>query len=226
MIDPKETSIILPTFESETVSDKVYKYIKKSIVSGLWKPGERIIQETITKQLNISRSPVRDALQRLSSEGLVVITPFRGAEVFELSKTGLNDLYDLRILLEAFAAEKSLPSITKKDILTLERLNSEFAINDADTYKCMQFDRAFHALLCKATKETYTGELLENLWDKCDLYKSIYYSQDGNVEKTVHEHNQIIQAFKANDKEAVKDALSGHLTDVVRQLSKTYQLND
>ncbi len=78
---PKRESPIV----TETVSDKVYRHLKDAIIRGDLRRGQRIVQEQLTEELQVSRTPIRDALQRLSAEGLVVSKPFHGAVVFELS---------------------------------------------------------------------------------------------------------------------------------------------
>jgi len=211
---------------SETVSERVYRIIKNAIIEGTLKPGERIVQENLTQQLNVSRTPVRDALQRLSSEGLVVLTAFHGAEVFELSKKSLEELYEIRIVLENFAAQKALEHIGEEEIKQLEDLNQSFIGSNGDIQKCMQYDRAFHDHLCKAAQLSYINDILQGIWNKCDPYKSLYFRQPKNIERTIFEHDQILKAMRSKQKTKLFDAIQEHLSDVVEDISSNLNITE
>ncbi|MBE6906752.1 MAG: GntR family transcriptional regulator [Ruminococcaceae bacterium] len=216
----KDTNLsVAAPIDSQTVSDKVYLSIKNAIINGKFKPGERIIQEDLTKQMNVSRTPVRDALQRLNSEGLVVITPFHGAMVFELSKKSLSEIYEIRAVLEDLAAQKAIERITDTEIEQLQHWNTLLQTNQADLQKCMFYDRSFHRDLCAMAHAQNIIDILQGIWDKCDPYKSIYYAQHANMERTLFEHDQIIKAFKIKDKKLLSTAIHDHLDDVVDMIS-------
>ena len=206
--------------DSKTVSDRVYLLIKNAIIDGQLKPGERIVQEKLTQQLNVSRTPVRDALQRLNSEGLVVITPFHGAEVFELSKKSLEELYEIRSVLEDFATQKAIDRISQTELETLKKWNCLLEANKDNIQKCMQYDRLFHSDLCGAAHISYITDILQGIWNKCDPYKSIYYNQPSTIERTLFEHDQIIEALSCKDKILLANAIHEHLGDVVETISR------
>ena len=202
---------------SLTVSDRVYLWIKNAIMNGEYKPGERIIQEALTQQLNVSRTPIRDAFQRLSSEGLIVIKPFYGAVVFELNKEDIFQLYELRILLEGFAAKKACQVITEDQIDELEEFNGFMIEHKDDVSKCMFYDQAFHYHMCCAADSEYLLDLLKGVWDKSNPYKSIYYTIDGNLEHTIRDHKEIIQCFRDGDEQRLELAIATHLKDVAEK---------
>lgn len=205
--------------DSQTVSDKVYLLIKNAIVDGQLKPGERIVQEKLTSQLNVSRTPVRDALQRLNTEGLVVNTPFHGAVVFELSKKSLAELYEIRAVLEDFSAQKAIDRIDQAELETLRKWNILFMESKDNILKCMQYDRSFHRDLCGAAHLNYITDILQGIWNKCDPYKSIYYNQPSTIERTYLEHDQIIKALSLKDKKLLTSTIHNHLGDVVETIS-------
>ena len=86
-----------PLIQYTTVSDSVYLWIKNAIIQGDFKPGEHIAQESLTKKLGVSRTPVRDAIKRLEAEGLLITRPHCGAVVFQLDRNCLHEIYDIRI---------------------------------------------------------------------------------------------------------------------------------
>lgn len=211
---------------SLTVTDRVYKWIKDAIINGALTPGERIVQEQLTQQLRVSRTPVRDALQRLSTEGLVVIKPFYGAMVFELSDKDLSEIYELRILLEQFAAQKEINKITEAELNELEELNSLIEQNKDNVQKCMFYDREFHYSMCSVGQSNFIIEVLTSMWNRCDPYKSFYYTIEGNIDRTIAEHAEMIRCFREKDIDGLKKAIDHHLSDVVRAVSSRLKKAD
>ena len=209
----------LNAINADTVCDKVYERIKAMILNGEYPPGSRLVQENITAQFQVSRTPVREALQRLSTEGLVIIKPYYGAEVFNLSLDELHEIYDIRICIERYAAEKSCPTLDRKDIEELECINQNARDNINNLSISLQSDRDFHRTICtKAISET-TISILEGLWNKCDPYRSLYLTSKDNVLHTINEHDNIISSLKKSDYNAVGQLIQAHLQDVVEKIS-------
>ena len=213
-----EHSIAESPIISETVSDKVYRWIKNSIINGDLKPGERIIQENLTKQLNVSRTPIRDALQRLSAEKLVVLTPFHGAEVFALSKKSLDEIYEVRLIMESYAAQKACDLITDDIFAELHSINEQIAQNSTSIPVCMDLDRRFHCLVCMTAGSDYIMEVLTSVWDKSDPYKSIFYTLPGSIIRAVDEHQAMLINLRSGDKNALAEAVRAHLHDVINTI--------
>ena len=210
----KEGATVPSPISSQTVSDKVYLWIKNAIINGDLKPGERIVQETLTEQLQVSRTPVRDALQRLDSEGLVIIRPFHGATVFELSPERIHEIYQIRILLESFAAQKALDFITDETLSELSSLNKQILANNSDIQECTACDRAFHGIICATSKLEYVNSILTGVWDQSNPYRSLYYSVPGMVERTYDEHQQILKGLRTKNAKLLESSIRKHLTDV------------
>ena len=205
---------------SETVSDKVYQYLKSAIIRGELRTGERIVQKTLTDQLQVSRTPVRDALQRLSAEGLVVNKPFHGAVVFELSQGDLHELYDIRIMMENYACQQSVDTMSNQQIEALKSLNEQILENSGDIQECMAFDRQFHTIACCSNKLNYIRPFLDSVWDKSNPYKALYYTTPEAIDETYRQHNQIIDGFVMRDANMLAKAIDDHLRDVVDVVSK------
>lgn len=207
-----------PIIQYTTVSDSVYLWIKNAIIQGDFKPGEHIAQESLTKKLGVSRTPVRDAMKRLEAEGLVITKPHCGAVVFQLSRERLNEIYEIRILMEQYCAARSCIKATDEDISKVEEISMRM-LNCSNTSKeFMQLDRQFHLCICTPSGCTNAIEILEGLWNKCDSFKSIYYSLEGRRTGTLSDHALIVRGLKKRDIEATKKAISDHLKDVVNSV--------
>lgn len=204
-----------PIIQYTTVSESVYLWIKNAIIQGDFKPGEHIAQETLTKKLGVSRTPVRDAIKRLETEGLLITKPHCGAVVFKLSKERLTEIYEIRILMEQYCAARTCMLASKDEINSVEEINLQM-LNFSNTSKeFMKLDRQFHSLICTLSGCDDTVEILEGLWNKCDSFKSIYYSLEGRINDTLAEHSRIVQGLKNRDIAMTKQAISDHLKDVV-----------
>lgn len=216
----KDTSVIQYT----TVSDSVYAWIKNAIIQGDFRPGERIPQESLTRKLGVSRTPVRDAIKRLETEGLLIVKPHCGAVVFQLSKSHLIEIYDVRILLEQYCATRTCLKATDEELDALEDLTMQMLGYLHISKDFMRIDREFHRMVCALSGCVKTLEILEGLWNQCDSFKSIYYSLEGKGHVTIADHSKIVRALKKRDIDAVKEGISAHLKDVVDNVASHVNL--
>ncbi|MGH2450321.1 MAG: GntR family transcriptional regulator [Candidatus Limnocylindria bacterium] len=113
--------------ERQTAQDVVLAWLREAILSGTLPPGSRLRQEKLAERFGTSRIPVREALRALEYEGLVRSVPYRGFTVTELDADDIEEVYDLRILLEGHAVRLALPLMTDEDVRTLEELYAEMA---------------------------------------------------------------------------------------------------
>lgn len=199
-----------------TMSDSVYLWIKNAIIQGKYKPGEKLSQDALSRQLGVSRSPIRDAIHRLTTEGLLISKPHSGAVVFQMSVESVQEIYDTRILLEQYCAVRSCERVTPETYAKVEEANQSMKNCAYNSVKFMQGDRLFHSSLCEISKCYETLDLLEILWNKCETYKSIYYSSAGKAEDTIQEHEEILSCLRNKDTENIKAAIAKHLNDVIK----------
>ncbi len=210
---------------TKTVSDQVYDRIKASILNGQYSPGTRIVQEEFTQQFQVSRTPVREAFQRLKSEGLIVTKPFYGAEVFSLSLDELQEVYDVRIQIEIYSAQKACERFTDQEIDELEQINRFDKEDLQDISLCMEKDRKFHRYICCRAVSPYIITILESLWDKCDPYKSLYFMSQENISYMINEHEAMVKYLRKRDKEKLAIYIRRHLQDVVMKISAVNNLS-
>ena len=198
-----------------TMSDSVYLWIKNAILQGKFKSGEKLSQDALAKQLGVSRSPIRDAINRLTTEGLLISKPHSGAVVFQMSVESVQEIYDIRILLEQYCAARSCELVTPETYDKVEKANQSMENCAYNSSKFMLGDRLFHSSLCEISKCHETLDLLEILWNKCETYKSIYYASADKAEDTIREHEEILSCLRNRDSENIKIAIAKHLNDVI-----------
>ena len=120
--------------------------------------------------------------------------------------------------MEQYCATHTCMKASDEEINAIEAINLRMLSFSNTSKEFMQLDRQFHSLLCTLSGCTNTVEILEGLWNKCDSFKSIYYSLEGRVNDTLSEHTRIVQGLRKRDIAATKEAISAHLKDVVNSV--------
>lgn len=181
-----------------TAAQRTHAALRSDILTGLLPPGEQLIQEDIADRYGVSRVPVREALQLLTSEGLVSHVPNRGYFVTELDVTDLLEVYRLRQLLETEAIGKAIPALGDTDLARLQQLAAK--VEQADSLaELTNANREFHFALFEAAGMPRLVRLLRQLWDASDVYRTLYFQQSGNRERVHHEHAAMLEAIAAAD---------------------------
>lgn len=200
----------------DNLTTLAYKTIKNYIWEGRLDQGARLTEEFLARQLGISKSPVREALNRLESEGLIRIEPRRGAFLRTFSIKEIADLYDLREALEghAVATARLGPELLEKLRQSVERLQRFMKANDKLRY--INEDIQFHALLARATGNQRLVEVLENLQHQVWLFRRHTY--DLSRSKAVASHRAIVEALEKGDKRRAERLMREHISGVCQQL--------
>ncbi|WP_320129636.1 GntR family transcriptional regulator [uncultured Sphaerochaeta sp.] len=205
--------------QTTTVADSVYLRIKNAIIIGELKAGEHLVQEELTKDFGVSRTPVRDAFRRLESEGLVVNKPYYGATVFRPSKEQVLEIYEIRILIEQYCASRASKVATDDELKSIKSINDRMSKVSPTSKEYMQLDFEFHKRIGELSGCTNsTLEILEGLLNKSSSFKSIYYSMVGGSQATIAMHSDIVEALFNRDEEAVKKAIADHLNHVLNRV--------
>lgn len=193
-----------------------YNSIKQYILEGRLDKDSRLTEALLSSQLGISRSPVREALNSLATEGLITIEPRRGASLRRFTVKEMSDLYELREVLEVFAVQTA--EVTPKLLNTLtksvERVRE--LLDGKKQLEYMEEDTHFHGAIAEATGNQSLIAVLENIQNQLWLCRRETYNLSS---KTAYEaHNAIVQALKEGDRRAAKAAMGNHISYVRRQL--------
>ena len=193
-----------------------YNRIKQDILEGRLDPEKRLTEAMLSEQLGISRSPIREALNSLATEGLITIESRRGASLRRFSRKEMNDLYDLRKLLEMQAA--LTVEITPKLISTLEDSvgRTQDYLNDNKKLEFIEEDMFFHSEIAKATHSQPLVSVLENIQNQIWLCRCSTYNLSASGAPQAH--RSIVEALKRGDRSAAKKAIGNHVEYVRQQL--------
>jgi DNA-binding GntR family transcriptional regulator len=187
--------------------------LRQAIVDGVLRPGERIHQEAIAEQLDISRLPVRDALRQLESEGLVRLVPNSPARVAELDATEFSEIYEMRERLEPLAVARSAPNLSDDQLREIARLNDEMRANFDDSERILRVDRDFHLATMQAAGMPRLLRLVEDFWNSSQHFRRAYRETVSDEDAAViqAEHFLLVDALQERDGEQAARIARNHV---------------
>ncbi len=198
-----------------------YDAIKEAILAFRLKPGESLVESDLAAQLNISKTPVRDALLRLEKEGLVVKVPYKGATVSEVNQQIMNEIFEIRAVLEGLAARLATPFMTPDDLERASRLvdqHEQVLLRD-DPDEASRLNRQFHELIVQQAPNQWLKQILSNLDEHLKRYRTLSNFQVGRLGKSIDEHRLILKALCEGQAEQAEQAMRFHLSSVAVDLN-------
>jgi DNA-binding GntR family transcriptional regulator len=197
-----------------SLASAAYDALLAEIARGRWRPGERLVEEELSEELGISRTPLREALQRLEGTGLVEIAPRRGAFLREPSLEWVEELWEVRLLLECHAIRKAAAKPPDESLLRLrdETIDTQLMPEGPEqTDRALELDAALHRLIARRCGNTrLQGMLRQVLYQVHGLLAREYYAESPATE-TLHERVLIIEALIARDGHAAERHLRRHI---------------
>jgi len=206
--------------DGRTLWQRVYDHLREEILSGSLTPGAELSEVALAESLGVSRGPIREAIGRLASEGLVTVRPRRGAVVSSLSTEEFIELYQVREALELLAVKLAVPRLRPDDITVLQALIDEMSAR-AERNQVVAFfeaNSAFHLRLVEASGNAKLLELYEQLLAQLGRYRLRSLTLRGNLERSVAEHAAILRAVKRGDAERAAHLMSEHIRVPQRSL--------
>lgn len=216
--------------DDDTTKRRIYRELRRSIIMGHRRPGERVSIEELAQSYGTSITPVRDALQLLSQEGLITIRPRSGYFVTRLTLKQLRDLLELREILEVASVERAAERITEEQLARLERVHAGYTGDDDESYeRYTDENRTFHTLIAEASGNRELAELLGHVHDRLARFMVIRHAG----ETMLLTHARIVEALRAHDPQAARQAMLDEITEtrerilerVIREEGAAWQLD-
>jgi DNA-binding GntR family transcriptional regulator len=194
--------------------DQVKDVLLARIAHGDYRPGERLVETAIARELGVSQTPVREALRDLDQLGLVVHEPNRGCSVRRVSHEELRQAFPVRAALEALAARLAAPLITAAELARLDALLDEMtaAARAADPLAQAHANARFHATIVAAA----ANETLERQWSLLEPFARTYLTSvqaDADLEELAERHRPIVAALRTHDGEIASRVMHDHLIE-------------
>ena len=194
-----------------SLGEFVQVWLRDAIREGHYPPGSRIREAEVAQRLNVSRTPVREAFGRLQADDLLILTPWRGAQVAELDRNQVVELYAMRRALEGTAAALAAQHASKAEIELLFDLLELDKNGKGDTSRHVDLNRQFHQALYGAAHNRYLLKALNALGDSLSLLKSTTYEIRGRAATAWNQHLTIANAIKKHDADAAEQAARAHI---------------
>ena len=198
---------------SASLEARVYNEVREALLCGQFKKGEWLTEHMLTQKLSVSRTPVRSALQRLAEDGLVSLTPNRGAVVIGIAKEDIVDIYRIRMRLEGLASAMAAEKITDeaKQQLSENVALFEFYVQRQDTEHIEELDTAFHSMIYEASGSRTLERILTDLHSNTKAYRSQSLCVPGRLARTLEEHKEILNAILTGNAEKAEKLTSAHI---------------
>lgn len=200
--------------EHKSIRDEVYVFLKNAILKNNLKSGERLVEKELADQMDISRTPVREAIRQLESEGLVTYVPRKGVIVVGVSVKDALEIYTIRAWLEGLAARLAARNISKKDLYKLEETLSKMSeyIEKKNINRIITLHSNFHDFIAKYSKNTRLYRMIVSLRDYVKKYAKISYSLPGRLQSGWEEHRKIVDAIANGDEDMAEYEAKNHIT--------------
>lgn len=208
----------LRSSEGRPGSAGVFERLRRMIIEGEYAPDERLIEEQLAERLGVSRTPIRQALTMLEAEGLVEIAPNKGAMVCSFSVEDVGDIYDLRAVLEGYAARRAALRIGGEELGRLSDLAEEmeglagrFSEHEEEIRRLVALNQEFHGTIVVASRNRRLGRLLRGTVQIPLMFKAFFWY--GPHERTIsnHYHRQILNALEAGDADRAEIVMREHV---------------
>lgn len=210
-----------------TLRERILSAIRAAIVNGQIRPGTRIMEPQLAERFGISRTPVREAIRQLESEGLIAVIPRKGAIVASISPQDISNYYELKMILEGHAARLAAKNLTENDLTKMETVNRQ--IEEASVKKnlnrVLDLHNEFHDIFLRGCGNDKLHAIVQSLVMQFQRFRLIP-AMSGGIKGSIRQHTEIIEAFRRKDaalaEELVrKDALYGKNL-LLRELVKAW----
>jgi len=204
----KELSI-----DNTPLCEKIAETIREYILKGVLKPGDRLTEPKLSEMLGISRTPIREALRILETEGFVEIFPRRGAVVSEITDKDVDDIFALKVKLESLAAKLAVKNLTDEDIKRLKEINDkmEKSAKARNVSNLIKLNAEFHNVFITKSKNSRLEKFLLSLLRQFKRATAYSFTEAGRIYQVLEEHVQIVEAFEERDAEKVEKLVEKHI---------------
>lgn len=205
--------------------NEIYEQIKNDILSREHEQGSWLQEEELAKKYNVSRTPVREALQRLQSDGLLDIIPRRGAFVVKLTFKTVMELAEIREALEDLVISLAVNRISEEELQGLhDCIDPQTVVSIENKVEFSKQMAHFHHLLAKASCNETLAEMLSQIYDKLDMYRIMALEMPERFSKRLKEHRDIVEAIEKGDARLAKARNRAHMRNVRKAINSDIHL--
>ena len=207
--------------------DKAYRAIREGIMRGRYPQGAHITAQDLAVASGLSRTPVREAMRRLHAEGLIQIFPNRGAFVARWTQAEVEQIYDLRVLLESFAAESAARRITEEEVATLRALADEMQMlvrdNPEDTAAIAEVNDRYHKAVLVGCGNPRLQDLLGAIVEVPLVLSTFRQYRLDELRRSANQHSELVSALEVRDPAWSRAVMAAHILSARHTLLRSLE---
>ncbi|WP_428927397.1 GntR family transcriptional regulator [Marinibacterium sp. SX1] len=204
---------------------EAYARLIEDIKAGHVRPGDRLTETDLANRLGLSRTPVREAIRQLESDGLVTHVPRVGATMRKLDYREVSELYEMRAVLEGTAARFAARAASDIELAELEAINDEMRRVQADVIPLQEANRQFHAVLLEAARNRYLVRAVEAVYKTLLILGPSTMEEAARAAEAIAEHDRVIDALRARDGSTAETAMRAHIEAGHRARLRQFRAN-
>ncbi|MBZ0253873.1 MAG: GntR family transcriptional regulator [Candidatus Methylomirabilis sp.] len=199
------TGFKLSVKKHQTLRERIVETVREAIIKGDLTPGERLTEPDLAERFGISRTPIREAFRQLESEGFLKVVPRKGALVTPITEKDVREFYEIKGILEGYAARRGAEKLTDKEIDRMEALNTALAkyAAEGDQKNLFRAHNEFHETFVRAAGNEKLSQLITNLVHQFQRFR-IALSIYGGIQTSIEQHRDLIAAFRRRDPDAAE----------------------
>lgn len=201
------------TNNHKPLRDIVYEELRNQILTSKIEPGTRMMEIDLAEKMDVSRTPIREAIRKLEEEGLVIIKPRKGAYVSDVSIPDIVNILEVREHFDGIAAYYAAQRITDEQKKELQKVASKFdkAVSDGNMDDMIKYDARFHKIIVEGANNNYLAVMVERVQELVLRFRYIYYKDYNRAEEVPNEHVMIMEAIFSGNAEMAKDESEKHI---------------
>lgn len=213
-----------------------YNFIKEGIILGHYKPGMKLTEQSLAQELDMSRTPIREAIRQLTSEGLIIPLN-RGISVRKFTENDIRQIYDLRAMLEGYAAgqaaihrsETDLEKMQSTNIFYEQSIDQYLKSDQTNIHEIVKANQQFHEAMIKAANNEHLRFHISKVVVVPLIFRSFYWYSTDELKRSLYVHQTILQAIASHEAERARIATHEHIYQgrdhVLKRISKLMQLD-
>lgn len=200
--------------DNNSLRANVFKELEQAILNGNFAPGDSLIEQRLSAELGVSRTPVREALRQLELEGLVKTVPNKGAVVIGVSTKDILDIYSIRMKIESLAARWAATNITDEELDALREVVElqTFYVSRSDAMQVWNLDTRFHEIIFEACRSRPLRHTLSGFHHYIQKARELSFKTAGRARLSVEEHRAILEAIAAHDPDEAERLTELHIS--------------
>lgn len=205
-----------------SLRDQVFQKLRKDILAGKYQEGDELVENTVGKEMGVSRTPVREAIRQLELEGLVELIPNKGTIVKGISEKDVWDIYSIRSNLEGLCAAWAAKFRTEKELEEMEEIVylSQFHAEKGRYDQVLELDSRFHECMYQASHSRMLAHTLSDFHQYVQQARKMSIYSENRSKKSNEEHRQILMAIRDQDEDRAQELATRHVWNTIENLEK------